>query len=180
MLYQKENISESERSSFYSNLKIGDLVLNNKHKKISVITEIFKSQPPQIDDKHYIDVDPIYLTKPILTSLGFLYLYEERTKFQTVLYYKYLEKTVYNGIMGISISNDSHIVFGMYITIEDKVAFIPMISILYLNDLQHILHDSYGFNMEFNSLDQLSEYLYNQMESDKQKLLNSFNVTENS
>lgn len=145
MLYQKHDIEQFELDKFISNLQLYDFVYNVKDNKISIITELFTNQPPQIDYESYNNIHPIYITENILKSIGF-----KKVKISSgngVDYYKFNDKTIYDYYLGIVISNNAYIQIGTYVETDesDNIYFVPMKTIRYLNEIQHII------NMLFNN-----------------------------
>lgn len=178
MLYQKNDIPEKELEIFRNNLSLFDLVWNPTLESVSIITELFSTQIPQVDYKHYTSIEPIYITKSILGILGFVYLKEVTSGLDNVVYYKYTDKTIYNQYIGITITDDLHINIGMYIQMKDVdtngVYFIPLRTIKYVSDIQHILQNLFGFELEPDSIKTIRYHIKQQMKDDRKMIEKHF------
>lgn len=174
MLYQKNDIPEKELEIFRNNLSLFDLVWNPTLESVSIITELFSTQLPQVDNKQYVKVEPIYITNTLLGILGFVYLRETTSELNNVVQYKYTDKTIYNQYIGITITDDLHINIGMYIQMKDfdtnGVHFIPLRAIKYVSDIQHILQNLFGFELEPDSIKAIRYHIKQQMKDDRKTI----------
>lgn len=174
ILFQKDKFSDDDIKEFYSNLKLNDFVFDFKKQKISYITELFGNQCPQIDNEKYCDVHPICITQDILSILGFEFVSKEIVNNNNMLFYKFNIKSVYNINVGICLYKDNTFLIGIYNYVDNdkrNFNFLPINNVKYLNEIQHIMIDTFGFNFKANFEDYKSSIL-NVIKSDWKKIEN--------